>query len=148
DDLAGPALEHLLADLAAQNELRVQIHLEDAVPVFVGMLRRGLAQDGPSIIDQDVDHRNIPLHLLDERVQRLAVAEIAGVAAELAAARDHLAFERATLAFKLRADSDNIGAGFGQRQGHRFADAAAGARHQGGLAVQFELIEYVHDYSS
>ena len=147
DDLARAALQHVAAEFARQHELRVQIDLDDLVPVFVGMLGGRLAQDRAGVVDQDVDGRAVALHLFDERVERLAVAEVAGVAAELAAARGHFPLHVAAFGFQRGAHADDVGAGFGQGHRHRLADAAAGAGDEGGLSIQFELIENVQGQS-
>ena len=76
-------------------ELRFDLRIT-SVPVFVGMLGGRLAQNRAGVVDQDVDEGGIALHLFDERVERFAVAEVAGVAAEFAPARRDFAFERAT----------------------------------------------------
>ena len=56
-----------LAELARQHELGAQVDFEDLVPVFVGMLRGGLAQDGARVVHQDVDGRALALDTFSMR---------------------------------------------------------------------------------
>src|SRR5208337_5192549 len=134
-------LHHPFSDFPAQNELRVEVDFNQFIPVFVRVFDGRLAQDGPGIVHQDIDGWEIGLHLFDERIKSLAVAEIAGITTEVSAQRPNLSFHLAA-GFLLRgADSDNVGSGLCQSQGHGLSDSAPRARRQGDFAFEFELVK-------
>src|SRR5205814_9565910 len=97
------------------------------VPVFIGVLGCGLAQNRACIVHQNIYDRNVAFDLLDETVESLAIAEVAGITSKAAAARDHLALERTARDFERSAHADDVGSCLGQRHCHRLADAAAGS---------------------
>ena len=50
-----------------------------------GVVDGRLAEDGPGVVDEDVDARVIGEHLMTEGQRRLAVGEVHGVGVELTA---------------------------------------------------------------
>ncbi len=79
------------------------------------------------------------LCLGDNRGEGGAVAEVRGQRGTLATKSLHLLLG---VVSGEDVDGDDVRAGFSEREGHALAEAAGGARHDGGFAVQFEGIEY------
>ena len=69
DDFAGAAGDHVFADFAGEDELGVEVHFDDFVPVFVGMFGGGFAEDGAGVVDEDVDLWVVGFDLFDEGVE-------------------------------------------------------------------------------
>ncbi len=67
DDPAAALGEHQLADPACQPERRREVHLEEQVPVVVGVVDRGRAPDQAGVVDEHVDATERPRRARDER---------------------------------------------------------------------------------
>ncbi|MPN27982.1 hypothetical protein SDC9_175416 [bioreactor metagenome] len=104
------------------------------------MLRRRFAQDGPGIVEEDVDLRMLRLDLRDPAAKRRPVGEIALVRVEIPAESADFAFRFATR-LQRGGDSDDVRSGFRQSDGDPPADAARTAADDRQLAIEFELIE-------
>ena len=77
----------------------------------------------------------------------VGVRDVAGDGEAAAALVAHEAGGLVDLALRARG-GDDVGAGVGERDGHRAAEAAAGAGDDGDAAVEAELIENAHQHRS
>lgn len=82
----GAAGDHVAAEFARQNELGAEIHLDDSVPILIGVFGGGRAQNGAAVVDQDIDRRALAFDPGDELVERGTISEIAGESPEAPAA--------------------------------------------------------------
>ncbi len=146
DDFSGAAGDHLFADFAGEDELRVEVHFDDFVPVFVGMLGSGFAEDGAGVVDEDVDLWVVGFDLFDEGVKGISVGEVAGVAGEFSASGGDGFFNFRAMGLEGGGDGEDVSTGFGEGDGHGHADAALGAGDESGFSVEFELVQD-HDTS-
>lgn len=135
---------HLLADLPRQNELRAQIGFDDLVPIFVGMLGGGLAQNRPGVVEKNVNLREILFDLPDEGVEGFAVGKVRRVTLERPPQRADLLFDLAAGRLQACAHADDVRARLRQAHSDGPSDAAFAARDQGRFSVQLELFEDVH----
>ena len=108
------------------------------------MLHRRLAQNRAGVVHQDIDLGEIGIHFSNEFVQRFTVAEVAGVAFELAPHRGNGLFNRAARRFERCAHADNVRARFGKRLSHCRADSAPASRDERDFPIQLESIENTH----
>ena len=111
------------------------------------MLGRGLAQDRPGIVHQNVDLGHVRLGLLDELVDCIAVGKIALIGPKCTAQCRDIPLDLAPGEFERCRDTDDVGPSFRQADCHRFADSALAAGDQGGLAGEIELILDTHESS-
>ena len=99
------------------------------------MLSGRFAKNCASVINQNVDSREIRVDDCSEVANCIAVRKIAAIRAKLPVQRRHFLLNRARLRLKRLANSDNVGTRLGERHSKRFADASAAARDQHGFAV-------------
>ena len=133
-DLAFTTGDHLLAKLPRQDELRVQVHLDDLVPIFIGMFHRRCAHNRAGVVDQNIDLTDVFLNLIGKGVHGFPVAEIAGIALKtLTALGDILA--DLGIFFQCGADPNDIGAGLSQGLCEPTSDATSATGDQCRLAI-------------
>ena len=135
DDLSLAPLDHPPPELACQDELGREVHLEHAVPELVRMLDRGAALDRPGVEDEDVHERAVSRHLLGELENGLSLPEVAAVGPETTASCRDLGSD---LVCRLQGatDADDICAGICECDGRRLADPTPAAGHEGCLSVE------------
>src|SRR5581483_806175 len=136
-DLAAAALDHPPAELACEDERRAEVDLEHEIPYVVTVLRRGLALDGARVEDEDVDRPVIGSNLLGEGVRSGPVGKVARIRMEPAPERRDLRNDVVARRQRL-AHAGDVGASVRERDGGRFADAAASSGDERGLAGQVE----------
>ena len=144
DDLAAATFDHCLADLAGQDELGIEVHFDDLVPVFVRVLGGRRPQDCAGIVDQDVDHGMCGVQVCNELMESGTVGEVTGIGMAVAANGLHRFGYIAAVCFQGGTDGDDVCACLGQCHGHGFADAAFGTSHQRGLAGKVKLGKFGH----
>ena len=79
--------------------------------------------------------------LLDERVDGLAIGEVALISLERSTQRRDFLLDFTAAGFQRSRDTDDVRTGFGQADRHRFADAAFAAGDEGCLSGKIKLIE-------
>ena len=77
---------------------------------------------------------------MDEGVERVTLADVAGVGVEAAPQRAHLGACCAAVRLHVLADADDVRARLGQRQRDGLADTAPAAGDQRGLAIKAEQV--------
>ena len=139
DDLSLAPLDHPPPELACQDELGREVHLEHAVPELVRMLDRRAALDRPGVEDEDVHERAVSRHLLGELENGLSLPEVAAVGPETTASCRDLGSD---LVCRLQGatDADDICAGICECDGRRLADPTPAAGHEGCLPSRGRLM--------
>src|SRR5262249_42093440 len=79
-----------------------------------------------------------------EFVERFSVAELSGIALELAPLREHRFLHFGPLMLERRTDSDDVRASFSERFGHSPPNASLGSCYERSLAIEAKEIEDVH----
>src|SRR5262249_53237365 len=137
DHAAAPLLHHLTLGPLAPEEYTVEVDADDGVPsVDRDLLGLG-SKRCAGVVDHDVEATEIPSGALDDSLHLLLDAHVdghrEGPAAEPA---DRLRHRLEVL--ELPATDGDVGAGAGEFDRDRFADAGPSARDHGGPAFQGE----------
>ena len=129
DDLPASARDHVAAELARQDELGREVHLEHVIPQLVGVVRRGHARDRAGVVDEDVDPLVVAAHRLDELVNLGAIPEVAAVGGEAATVRLDGGGDLAAL-LERGAHTDDVRTGCCERDRRGLADPTPASRDE------------------
>jgi hypothetical protein len=88
-----------------------------------------------ALVAEDID---FGFHPVDKVIHCRAIGKVTGIAFEPAATVGNFPFHLATAGFERLTDADDVGSGFRQSNGHRFADAALATRHERGFSIELE----------
>ena len=131
DDLARALGQHVATGRLAEEEGGLEVGVDHRVPILLGKVDAVGAADDAGIIDEDVEAAELLQRLVDHALHRFDGGEVGGDDLRLAA-------ERADLLHRFlggrAADGGDVGAGGGERQRDRLADAGIGAGDDRGLA--------------
>ena len=134
----GPCLTICARHGLAQEEHGFEVDVHHVVPVLLGELERSVAPDDAGVVDQDVDAAVGLDHLPHDLVHGGDAPEV-GLNPQPPAAQ---VFEPlGPLGEVLVVHCGDVGAGLGQPEGHRFAQADRAAGHDGHLPVQSEVLQ-------
>ena len=119
----------------AEEEQALEVGIDHRVPVVLGEVDRVGAADDAGVVDEDVDVPAPGDRLLHQARDAGGVAEVAAQVEEAAAAGAHVIDGVFRLGL---VDADDVGAGFGERQRDRLADAGVSAGDDRHLAGEIE----------
>src|SRR5262245_29787133 len=104
------------------------------------MLDGRMSPRGPCIVHQNVDAGMRGFHPRNEGMQRRAISKVALVSVKLPARRAHSSLDRAALKFKRRAHTNDVGARFCQRLGHRQANTPLATGHERDFSCESKTV--------
>src|SRR3954463_14530574 len=110
------------------------------------MLLRGFAQYRAGVIHQNIDRRAFAIHPLNERINSLAIRQVARISEEVPAGCNDFGLDLAPF-LEGGAGTDDIRSRFRQRDGHGPADAAARSSDERRLAVESKAVENHREFT-
>jgi hypothetical protein len=139
DDLAAPLRDEVPARRLAQEEGRLQIEVDNSIPVGLGEVDRIGSADHAGIVHQHIEAAELLQGFADDARNGFQRSEIRLHEGESPSERLH--FGGGVVGVRA-ADRSDVGAGFGQSQRDALAEAFVRTGDHGDLALQAEGIAH------